>query len=337
MLFDNIVGNPPYQGQPSIGQRNYRAPIYPLFMQECYLIGAHVALIHPGRILFETGGKSKSILSDTHLTVKHYEASLSSIFQEAEVAGGIAITLRNRKRFFGSIGVFIPFPELKHVHYNVTGIHNELPYMNSMVAPQGLYRFTSAALEQYPRILTIVGKGTSHKIVSRMLPKLPEVFSTEERENTIRILGFVNQKRQWYYVDRSLLQDNPYMDTYNVFVPETNGKGAFDAFSTPIIGCPSEATADTFLSIGTFNSYTEAKNLLAYVKTKFLRALLGIRKATQHNPAKTWCFVPVQDFTEESDIDWSLSIPEIDQQLYKKYRLKSNEIRFIEKNVKEMI
>lgn len=65
--------------------------------------------------------------------------------------------------------------------------------------------------------------------------------------------------------------------------------------------------------------------------------MLGIKKVTQNNKTKeTWSKVPMQDFTNKSDIDWSKSIPEIDQQLYKKYGLSQEEIDFIEKNVKEM-
>ena len=46
--------------------------------------------------------------------------------------------------------------------------------------------------------------------------------------------------------------------------------------------------------------------------------------------------VPLQNFTNESDINWSQSIAEIDQQLYRKYELSEEEIMFIEENVKEM-
>ena len=41
-------------------------------------------------------------------------------------------------------------------------------------------------------------------------------------------------------------------------------------------------------------------------------------------------------FTSSSDIDWSKPIPEIDQQIYKKYGLSDEEIEFIETHVKEM-
>ena len=75
---------------------------------------------------------------------------------------------------------------------------------------------------------------------------------------------------------------------------------------------------------------------MKYVKTRFCRTLLGILKVTQSNPPITWKYVPLQDFTPASDIDWSQSIPEIDRQLYAKYGLDQSEIDFIESHVKEM-
>ena len=64
--------------------------------------------------------------------------------------------------------------------------------------------------------------------------------------------------------------------------------------------------------------------------------MLGILKVTQDNKKSTWMFVPLQDFTPNSDIDWTKSIHEIDLQLYKKYGLSDEEINFIETHVKEM-
>ena len=64
--------------------------------------------------------------------------------------------------------------------------------------------------------------------------------------------------------------------------------------------------------------------------------MLGTLKVTQHNPKNTWHNVPMQNFGDNSDIDWSKSVNEIDQQLYKKYSLSPDEIRFIETKVQEM-
>ena len=90
------------------------------------------------------------------------------------------------------------------------------------------------------------------------------------------------------------------------------------------------------MSIGSFDSREEAEALLKYVKSKFARTLLGILKTTQHNPPEKWKFIPLQDFTTASDIDWSKTVSEIDQQLYTKYGLDDEEIDFIESHVKEM-
>ena len=75
---------------------------------------------------------------------------------------------------------------------------------------------------------------------------------------------------------------------------------------------------------------------MKYIKSKFARTMLGVLKVTQHNPAAKWKYVPLQDFTPKSDIDWTQSIKSIDQQLYKKYGLDQNEINFIEDKVKAM-
>ncbi|MFC5041906.1 hypothetical protein [Ornithinimicrobium kibberense] len=72
------------------------------------------------------------------------------------------------------------------------------------------------------------------------------------------------------------------------------------------------------------------------MKSKFARAMLGVLKTTQHNPAIKWNLVPLQDFTDASDIDWTKPIPDIDRQLYAKYALNAEEIAFIEEKVKPM-
>ena len=90
------------------------------------------------------------------------------------------------------------------------------------------------------------------------------------------------------------------------------------------------------MSIGSFDSEAEASALLKYIKSKFARAMLGILKITQDNPASKWKYVPLQDFTSASDIDWSQSVADVDKQLYAKYGLDDEEIDFIESHVKEM-
>ena len=103
-----------------------------------------------------------------------------------------------------------------------------------------------------------------------------------------------------------------------------------------ILGYPKDGATVTFLSIGHFETETETKNCMKYISTKFARTLLGVLKVTQDLTPTKWKYIPIQDFTENSDIDWSKSISEIDEQLYEKYGLSEEEIAFIETNVKEM-
>jgi len=73
-----------------------------------------------------------------------------------------------------------------------------------------------------------------------------------------------------------------------------------------------------------------------YVKTKFARTLLGVLKMTQDTAPDKWKKVPVQDYSANSDIDWDVSVSELDAQLYVKYDLSKQDIDFIENNVKPM-
>ena len=106
--------------------------------------------------------------------------------------------------------------------------------------------------------------------------------------------------------------------------------------AAPQVLGPDVGVTQTFITIGAFKTEREAQACFSYVKTKFARALLYVLKVTQHNPRSTWKYVPRQDFTSASDIDWSKPLPEIDQQLYAKYGLDSEEIAFIEAMVKPM-
>ncbi len=75
---------------------------------------------------------------------------------------------------------------------------------------------------------------------------------------------------------------------------------------------------------------------LKYIQSKFLRFLVSIKKNTQHSFAQVYQLVPLQDFTDKSDIDWSQSVADIDRQLYRKYNLTDDEIAFNESMIKPM-
>lgn len=149
-------------------------------------------------------------------------------------------------------------------------------------------------------------------------------------------MGLVNNKRVERYVSKDLLDDED-LERWKVYIPKSNGSGAIgEVLSTPLTGEPLTGCTESFIQVGPFENGVEAENCMRYIKTKFCRVMLGTLKVTQDNPKSTWKNVPLQDFTNKSDIDWSKSIIEIDHQLYKKYNLDKKEVDFIESNVKPM-
>jgi len=109
-----------------------------------------------------------------------------------------------------------------------------------------------------------------------------------------------------------------------------------EVLSLPLITGPETGYTQTFIGLGAFEREEEAANALKYVKSKFARTMLSVLKVTQDNNKETWKYVPLQDFTSTSDIDWTVSVSEIDARLYQKYGLSPEEIAFIETNVKAM-
>ena len=117
---------------------------------------------------------------------------------------------------------------------------------------------------------------------------------------------------------------------------EPDKNGMFKILSRTELINPSEACTDSYLVIGSFINKDEADALLKYLKSKFSRFLL-LQAVTSINLSKDkFDFIPLENFTVNSDIDWSKSIPEIDKQVYKKYGFTKEEIGFIESMIKPM-
>ena len=168
---------------------------------------------------------------------------------------------------------------------------------------------------------------------------LPD-FSVNKISNGYEILGLDEKmKRIWKYIPKGypIPKISPCLFKYKVFIAEAYGCGAIgEVPSTPVLSTPGQLCTETFLEIGPFESLIEAENMIKYIKTKFFRTLVGIQKQTQHTTQKVYRFVPLENFGERSDIYWANDIRNIDIQLYKKYNLSSEEIKFIESNISEM-
>ena len=341
MKFDFVIGNPPYQDGDSEASR--KPPVYNLFMDAAFKISDRVELITPARFLFEAGNTPKAwnrkMLQDPHFKVLVYESDASKIFPNTDIKGGVAITYRDAKKQFGEINVFSSYEVMNAVIKKISVIETEDNFLDKLIASQGLFRFSEQFFLTYPTASNEMGAGTGNKIVSSTMEKLSYAFLDEPsgNENYIKMIGRIRNKRAYKFIQRKFVESNAFVNKFKLFIPEANNSGKYgETLTEPTLGHPNEGTSDTFLCAGPFDTIEQPKNLAIYMKTKFFRALLGIKKVTQHCPPKVWSLIPIQDFSSSSDIDWSQSVAEIDRQLYAKYGLSAEEIAFIESHVKEM-
>lgn len=343
MKFDYIIGNPPYQDETKGENETYAPPVYHLFMDEAYKIANKVELIHPARFLFKAGSTpkdwNKKMLEDPHFKILYYEGISNKIFPNKDIKGGIVVSYHDNKKDFGAIGIFTPYAELNSILKKIRS-SADFKSMETIAISRTAYRLTEKMHEDHPEAISQLSKGHRYDMSTNILELLPQIFfdrAPDDGHEYLKILGRLNNARVNKYIRKDYVDDVSDMDKFKLFIPEASGTGKFgETIAKPVLAEPYEVSTETFMDIGGFDTNEEAQNALNYIIGKFARALLGVMKATQHITPKSFRYIPLQDFTSHSDIDWSKSIPEIDQQLYRKYGLDEKEISFIESHVKEM-
>ena len=337
MKFDYVIGNPPYQ--ESIENTSDK-PVYNEFMNSAYKIGDIVELITPARFLFNAGKTPKDwndkMLNDEHFKVLKYVSDGKEVFSNTDIKGGVAIHFYNKKASFIPISIFTPYEQLNSILSKI--IKSKYQSIDEYVYSESSYRYTESFIIDNPEVKHLLTKSSQSFISSNAFAVIPKLFTETKINNTdIEIIGRYDNKRASRYIKRQYIDAPNNFYKYKVFLPKSNGSGVFgETLSSPFIGKPLIGHTQTFISIGCFDIEENANNCLKYIKSKFCRTLLGVLKITQDNKKNVWKYVPFQNFTTNSDIDWSQSIHEIDIQLYKKYGLDDNEINFIETHVKEM-
>ena len=340
--FFGCIGNPPYHEET---EGTSDVPMYDSFMDAAYTIADKVMLITPGRFLFNAGKTPKKwnekMLRDPHFKVEDYEVDSTKVFPRASIKGGVAITYHDVDKTFEPVGVFSPYAEMRAFREKMSVATETNDNLSSIMFPQNKFDLDTLYADYPNAVDAISNNGNERRIVSSAFMKL-DVFSDTKTDDSIGIVGLSAGKRTHKWIRSKYVEDNGNLTKYKVIVPKANGSGAIgEVLSTPMIGTPMIGTpmigyTQTFIGIGAFDTELEAQNCMKYIKTKFARTMLGILKVTPDNPAPKWIYVPLQDYTTASDIDWSQSIADIDQQLYSKYGLSDEEIAFIEEKVKAM-
>jgi hypothetical protein len=342
--FDVVIGNPPYQEEAQ-GGGTRDTPIYHLFMDAAFEVGTKAVLITPARFLFNAGFTPKAwnekMLADDHLSVAHYEPDSGRLFPGLSdpIKAGIAVTYRDSERKLGPIGFFTGHPELNAVLHKVQ--ESGSASIEEHVSSGRAYAFTQAMHAAHPEASSAMSRDAQVRVSTNAFEQLPFLFHEtppDDGDEYVRLLGVSRNRRAFRWLRSDYITRPASFNRYKVAVPAANGSGSTTDFfgvtlNNPTVLAPGVAVTQTFITIGSFEADSEAQACMKYLKSKFARTMLGVLKVTQHNPRSTWKFVPAQDFTKSSDIDWSKSIVEIDQQLYAKYGLDSEEIAFIEAKV----
>ena len=340
MKFDFCIGNPPYQNDMNNDNKLYSEPVYHYFMDAAYHCSNVVELITPARFLFNAGQTprewNEKMLNDIHFSVLFYEPDVDKIFSNVGIAGGVVVTYRDINKIFDKIGVFIPYPELRTLSKKVLSYGNFVG-IDTIIYKQNKFNL-DVLYHDFPDYRNVIGSdGKDRRLRSNIFKKLDKVFSSVKKVHYVSVYGVDVNRKVVSYINRKYLDvAHENLDKWKVLQPSASGFDTLGQIGVPFVVGPDSAFTQTYISFGAFDDKLTAVSCMKYIKSKFCRAMLGILKITQDAKADKWVFVPLQDFTDKSDIDWSKSVKEIDQQLYRKYALTQDEIGFIESKVKEM-
>ena len=346
MKFDAVVGNPPYQLTGGSGG-NADAPIYQDFVTIAKKLKPnYYSFIIPSK-WFSGGRESllgpfrKETLNDDRVKRLVVYSNPKDIFENVEVKGGICYYLVDEK-YHGDCdySLFKNGEETRaRRKLNEFDILIREPEVSDIVK-----KVLSSNVIDGNFVESIISNDTPFGISSN--PKKAKkkqnaikVYEESAKGHDTKIFHIENNKRKVEFVSRKDVKKNAdRIDDYKVFIP--GGYGAGENYPHQILGVPeyggnNSVCSQSYLS-ASFNSETEAKNFIKYLRTRFFRVLVLGYKITQSAPKKAYHFVPMQDFTTKSDIPWGKDIGEIEAALYKKYGLDKNDVAYINRTVKVM-
>lgn len=341
--FEAVIGNPPYQKDDG-GAKKSAQPIYQKFVFIAEKIEAkYLSLITPTR--WFAGGKGLDdfrdyMLDNQHIQELHDFIHPEEVFPATNNRGGICYFIQNNSYDNSSMSVRIT----THMENNET-----------VTSMRPLRIGNLDIFIRYSQVIPILEKigvfdNAFNGLSAHVSPRKPfgiesniiesKLFYSSPEGMIEPVLCYAKGQRKGYIEKNIVSNFEEYGNVWKVLTPYANNIGTElnDDNQNSFSVAPNSVCTETYLVVGADLRLNQqsAENLSNYLKTKFARCLHCAAKISQHGTAKTYRFVPLQDFTEHSDIDWSKSIAEIDQQLYRKYNLSDDEIAFIEKMIKPM-
>lgn len=341
MNFAAIIGNPPYQDRGGSGGTN-DASIYQDFCQFSFEVNPRfTSMVIPSR--WFTGGRENLVgnFRQTMLTSSHTSqliafSNAKDLFPDAEIKGGCCYFIYSTA-YRGECNYSLIRDG------KIFSSNRNLGEFEVLIREPLLAEIVSKVLSKADHTIEgLISADTPFGIPTNpgQSSKTPFVIYNESNKDHSTLLHLIKKNgRCTAFVSRKDVKKNIQdIDKPKILIPGAYGAG--ESFPHQILGQPIFSSSNSVCSQSylyvAFNTVLEAKNFLKYVKTRFLRVLVSASKVSQHAMSKVYRFVPMQDFTEKSDIDWSKSVEGIDKQLYTKYGLTDDEINFVESMIKPM-
>ncbi len=322
MKFDVIVGNPPYQLGSDGGTRDM--PIYNKFIEQAKKLNPkYLLMIIPSRWMASGLGLTefrKTMLEDRRIKKLVDFPVANEVFAGVEIKGGVCYFLWDRD-------------------YNglceVTNIRGE-----EVFGP------TERDLSEYD---VFVRDGRAAKILEKVIsfkePSIIDIlavdkefgwtsnftgFHSERKNGDVPLFYIRKGKRDIAWIARKDVTKSEHLiDKWKVMIPQAGSDGGKKipdiVLGKPLIAPSPSVCTQSFLFFFT-EFETKANNIETYLRTRFFRFLVSLRKITQHATRSTYIWIPIQDFSE----------PWTDEKLYKKYGLTTDEIAFIERMIRPM-
>ena len=346
MKINAIVGNPPYQINDGSGASDDAAnPIYQIFVRIAKQIRPeYFSLIMPSKWMI--GGKAvlkpfrKEMMEDKHIaSIYDYEDS-GECFNGQHIDGGICYFLWSNKHNGKLRYTYISTNKEFFVSTRFLSDGNSDIVIRDN-RRQSIIAKTSTNCSLFKEIVSLTQPFGIRKDLFNSPERYPlSNLQAEPFYGSVKIYGVKGVKggarRTIGYISPKIITKNKAaVNKYKLFFTTSYSTNAFNPPET-IIGEQNSVCTETFLLIGPFDTEIEQKNCYKYICTNFFKTLLFFGRGTMQVSQDVFRFVPLQDFTSLSDIDWNKSILEIDNQFSAKYHLSNEEIAFVESMIKPM-
>lgn len=339
--FGAIVGNPPYQEiiSKSKGNKSLGKQLFPNYIKlSMDITDVYATLITPSK-WFTADAQDNSFpkLREYAKRNNHFKkiktmANGASVFEGTEL-GSVNYFLFE-KQYTGNTEFIHDKEENSAYRPLFEEDMEQIISMNSMVSILNKVRNH----EGFDTLMTITKGRNAFGITGKEATgKTSETYF--DGSYSVRC----SYERIRYTKEEEITKNKELANRYKVFMSKANGaagilgeKDEVAILGKPYIGSNRSVCTDSLIPIGDFSTEQEAINLSKYLLTRFLRFMVGILKSSQNIYQIVYKFVPMQDFTNQSDIDWENTIDEIDEQLFDKYGLSNEEREYIKSSIKKM-